>query len=470
MYHMVIISENRITLKRLWTMLQDNPLLIIHVVPFSTDAYDSFYRNHADIVIMDTSVLLPYENIIEQFKQCRWHYTILLLSNKRQQPPVKDDQYIYLDNKYFNKKMFANILNHIVLHTETMRQDRLKLSINWHGTHHLEVHPDTYYLAFIKTYASDQSITKNKLQSFIHQAAPACKVMEIFHTSNEALFYISRSSITKDFSLNFLGQLSTSLFGLDSAFIYQKNINWQQFGENCSMLKVYQKNSPFFSGKMINVSDKSSLNMHKLTLQHLDEQCRQLLKALLTADTSLAEHLLQYIYLHLIKDSWSIKALAYVRTFIEFWGKLIHARVDFSLYQSVESELDGLLHSHLLLPIHYQSPVLQKTLTLTVQSICKNYSAGWSLDQIAKDLCLNKIYLNRVFKHQFNYTILETIQLLRLQYAKYYLTFSSRTVSDISRLLGFTNVGYFSKFFKSNVGCTAVEFRKNKNFEGALYL
>ncbi|MCO7175764.1 helix-turn-helix transcriptional regulator [Sporolactobacillus kofuensis] len=450
-------------------MLNDYPLLIIHLVPFSTDAYDSFYRNHADIVILDTSVLLPYENIIEQFKQCRWNYTVLLLSNNKQQHP-DEDQCLYLDNNYFNKKMFANILNHIVLHTETMRQDRLKLAINWHGTHHLEIHPDTYCLAFIKTYANDQSITKNKLQQFTHQATTLCMLTEIFHTQNEALFYISRSSITKDFSLNLLGQLSSKLFGLDSAFIYQRNINWQQFGDHCLTLKHYQNYSVFFSGKIINLSERSGLNIHNLSLNHLNEQCHQLLKALLTADSSLARHLLQYIYLHLIKNSWSMKALVYVRTSLEFWGKLIHTPFDFSSYRSVESELDGLLQSPLLLPLHYQSSSLQKTLTATVLSICKNYASGWSLDQIAQDLCLNKIYLTRVFKQQFNYTILETIQMLRLLYAKYYLIFSKRTVSDISELLGFASVGYFSKFFKNNEGCTAMEFRKNNDLERELYL
>lgn len=467
MYHMVIISENRITLKRLWTMLNDNPLLIIHVVPFSTDAYDSFYRNHADIVILDTSVLLPYENIIEQFKQCRWHYTILLLSNKNQAAPSRGT-YTCLNSNDLNKKRFTDILSHIVLHTETILQDRLNVTIDWHGAHHAEVHPDTYYLVFIKTY--DQSVTGDKVQRFIRTAAPLCQLMTIFFTMDEALFYISRSSITRDFSFNLFGQLSAKLFGRESALIYQKNINWKQLGENCSALRKFQKRSPFFSGEIIDLSDRSNLTLHKIPWKRLDEQCRQLLGALLAADTAMARHLLQDIYLHLVKQSWNIKALVYVRTCITFWGELIHVGFDFAPYRSVEDELDGLLHSRLLQPIRYSSPVLQTKLSATVLSICKHYSAGWSLEQIARGQGLNKIYLNRVFKQQFNCTILETIQLLRLHYAKYYLLFSDHTISDISGLLGFSSIGYFSKFFKNNVGCTGMEFRKNQHHEGTLHL
>lgn len=79
MYHVAIISENRILLKQVYEMMEDTALLRIHIVPFSMDAYEVFYQNHTDIVILDTSVFLPYDNILEQLKQCQWNYHVLLL-------------------------------------------------------------------------------------------------------------------------------------------------------------------------------------------------------------------------------------------------------------------------------------------------------------------------------------------------------------------------------------------------------
>jgi len=64
MYHVIIISENRILIKNIYEMIEDNSQLRIHIVPFSMDAYEEFYQNHADIVILDTSVFLPYEKIL----------------------------------------------------------------------------------------------------------------------------------------------------------------------------------------------------------------------------------------------------------------------------------------------------------------------------------------------------------------------------------------------------------------------
>ena len=49
MYHVIIISENRILIKNIYEMIEDNSQLRIHIVPFSMDAYEEFYQDHADI-------------------------------------------------------------------------------------------------------------------------------------------------------------------------------------------------------------------------------------------------------------------------------------------------------------------------------------------------------------------------------------------------------------------------------------
>lgn len=67
---------------------------------------------------------------------------------------------------------------------------------------------------------------------------------------------------------------------------------------------------------------------------------------------------------------------------------------------------------------------------------------------------------NDIFKSTFDITPARYINAKKTEYAKSLLLAADLSVTDIATMCGFSDVYYFSKVFKSDMGCTPTEFRK----------
>ena len=73
------------------------------------------------------------------------------------------------------------------------------------------------------------------------------------------------------------------------------------------------------------------------------------------------------------------------------------------------------------------------------------------VEDIAKDLNLDRHYLARIFKEKTGKTISEYIISVRMDEAKNYLK-QDFSVEETARLCGYEDVSNFSKLFKREVG------------------
>ncbi|RUS46105.1 response regulator [Cohnella sp. AR92] len=89
----------------------------------------------------------------------------------------------------------------------------------------------------------------------------------------------------------------------------------------------------------------------------------------------------------------------------------------------------------------------------------ENYSNDISLADLAEQLHMNYSYLSTYFKQRTNENLTAYINRVRIEKAKELLPVSNLTISQISRLTGFSEHNYFSKVFKKMTGMTPVEFR-----------
>ncbi|MBB3110111.1 two-component system response regulator YesN [Paenibacillus phyllosphaerae] len=81
-------------------------------------------------------------------------------------------------------------------------------------------------------------------------------------------------------------------------------------------------------------------------------------------------------------------------------------------------------------------------------------------DEIASVVYLNPDYLTRLFKKETGMSLSDYIQQQRIAYAKRLLRTTSRQVSDIATMAGYSNLSYFSTLFKKSVQLTPAEYRK----------
>lgn len=90
----------------------------------------------------------------------------------------------------------------------------------------------------------------------------------------------------------------------------------------------------------------------------------------------------------------------------------------------------------------------------------KNYMHVCSVEEMAEGIRLSPNYLRSLFKAGTGQTILEYMTDFRLQKACVFLRDKSLKVKDVSLMVGYENVSYFSQIFVKRYGVTPNEYRK----------
>lgn len=94
-----------------------------------------------------------------------------------------------------------------------------------------------------------------------------------------------------------------------------------------------------------------------------------------------------------------------------------------------------------------------------LQLIRQEAGRNISVDTLIQEVAVSRRHLEKRFKEVVGRTMLEEIQLARLEHSKRLLLETSYPVSKVAQLAGFGSVGYFIQFFQKRVGKTPRRFR-----------
>ena len=92
----------------------------------------------------------------------------------------------------------------------------------------------------------------------------------------------------------------------------------------------------------------------------------------------------------------------------------------------------------------------------------RRYRGNISSSEIAGKLNISKRQLSRIIRTQYNMTLTEKINQMRVEYAKTLLVSSRMSVNKISELSGFTSAQYFCRIFGKLTGLTPASYRKSR--------
>jgi AraC-like DNA-binding protein len=98
--------------------------------------------------------------------------------------------------------------------------------------------------------------------------------------------------------------------------------------------------------------------------------------------------------------------------------------------------------------------------------INNHFRENLTLDQVAKDLHVNKHYMCHCFKEVTGFTINKYLANRRIEEAKNLLVTTNDSVGDISENLGFNSAIHFSRLFKQYVCISPQLYRKKFNNPG----
>lgn len=156
------------------------------------------------------------------------------------------------------------------------------------------------------------------------------------------------------------------------------------------------------------------------------------------------------------------------------YGKKIESYLS-DIFQEVSSQIfgydiicDGLVSSIVLLIYRLASSQSQQVLpTASDKSVSdkmreyidRNYAQNLSLSDIADVLYLSPNYMATLFKKETGISPISYLIQKRISEAKYLLTYTQKSLTEISFLVGYENPSYFTAIFKKLTGTTPSKFR-----------
>ena len=135
----------------------------------------------------------------------------------------------------------------------------------------------------------------------------------------------------------------------------------------------------------------------------------------------------------------------------DFQIQILLSRIWLILYQNTEPQTETL-------------PAVQRDrerLLVLLSYLHDHYQEKILLEQVAAQINICKSECCRFFKSHMNESLFDYLLHYRIQKSLPLLQNTNKSITDISLLTGFSSPCYFSKIFKSEMGCTPREYRKN---------
>ena len=97
-----------------------------------------------------------------------------------------------------------------------------------------------------------------------------------------------------------------------------------------------------------------------------------------------------------------------------------------------------------------------------IEYMTNHYSEAIDLNKVVSEYGISPSRFRAIFKHQMNRAPLEYIIDYRMEQAKRLFITKKYNISEVSYMVGYDDMHYFSRLFKQKVGCSPTEFINNQ--------
>ena len=148
------------------------------------------------------------------------------------------------------------------------------------------------------------------------------------------------------------------------------------------------------------------------------------------------------------------------------YSKKLHRKKEQSI--GAEQLIKQYIAELLISFIRYSTPSLQRSqMSINRESALCNMIVNYMVDHIAENISIdeivrysgsNKTTIARVFRNSFDMSIMEYFINMKVDTAKKYIREDNYNISQISDLLGYSGIHYFSRQFKKVTGMSPTEY------------
>ena len=107
------------------------------------------------------------------------------------------------------------------------------------------------------------------------------------------------------------------------------------------------------------------------------------------------------------------------------------------------------------------SSLMHHTVNKVVQYIDEEVELPMSVEGLSSMFDVSTSHLSRIFREHAGITLVEYINVRKVEESQYYLRFSDMKISGVSDKFNFCNQSYFTRIFKKYTGETPRRFRNN---------
>ena len=108
---------------------------------------------------------------------------------------------------------------------------------------------------------------------------------------------------------------------------------------------------------------------------------------------------------------------------------------------------------------HYENTLLNEILVY----IHNNMYSSFTVEDLCQKFSISRSSLQSLFRSNIHITPKQYISNVKLSQAKILIQEHKRTISEISDILGFTSIHYFSRKFKMQYGLSPTDYAKSIN-------
>ena len=246
------------------------------------------------------------------------------------------------------------------------------------------------------------------------------------------------------------------------------------------MMSVMMDENPVSENKFLDVIEQSGYFVY---VEHFFETEERLLKQLYRFEKKEAKNAAKKMIEIVSKSSKDNEQIALKYYFITLVGIIArHISKEYSATEkalsfnttclmlieqrltidNAEKLADELIEFYIYIVAERKSLLLMHhTVNKVVQYIDKEVEVPMSVEGLSEMFDVSTSHLSRIFREHTGITLVEYINIRKVEESQYYLRFSDMKIADVSDRFNFCNQSYFTRIFKKYTGETPRRFRND---------
>lgn len=110
-----------------------------------------------------------------------------------------------------------------------------------------------------------------------------------------------------------------------------------------------------------------------------------------------------------------------------------------------------------------------QTVNKVILYINDEIETNLTVEDIAKRFAISTSHLSRIFREHTGVTLVEYLNVRKVEECQYFLRTTNKAISDISSSFHFCNQSYFTRIFKKYTGITPKQYRDNQEYPSFKY-